>query len=68
MTDMKKKKQIRYVVIDLGEQMSTDNLLTENNCSFALEVHRENGDKPYSRYSVQRVIPCKFKGGKLYKS
>lgn len=61
------KKQSRFVVLDLGRNSSVDTLLREDQCTFALEVHREDLGKPYGRYYVERVIPCKFEKGKLYK-
>jgi hypothetical protein len=64
---MKKKKQNRYIVLDLGDKISVDTLFSDNDCTLALEVHREKSTNPYSRYYVQRVIQCRFDRGKLYK-
>lgn len=59
-------KQNRYVLLDLGKRMSDIDPLGETESSLALEIHRKNCTNPYSRYHVQRVIPCKFERGKLY--
>lgn len=64
---MWKRNKTQYVVLDLGERISVDELLQENQSTLALEIHRENQMNPYSRYYVQRVIPCKFEQGKLQK-
>ncbi|GMA66278.1 hypothetical protein GCM10025859_67690 [Alicyclobacillus fastidiosus] len=62
----KRKQSSRYVVLDLGNRISTDLLATP--CSMSLEVQRSQIDGyPYSRFSVKKVIPCTFKKGKLYK-
>lgn len=65
---MGKKRKSRYLVIDLGNNNLTDELVNDKNCTLALEVQRENCNNPYTRYYVQRVLPCRFEGGKLYKS
>jgi hypothetical protein len=64
---MRKEKQNRYVVLDLGNRIPTDDLLSQD-ISLSLEVHRyQDDERPYSHYFVHRIIPCKFKQGKLYK-
>jgi hypothetical protein len=52
-----KKKSKRYVVLDLGDRISTDTLNDKDLSGLVLEIQRDNLHKPYSRYSVQRVIP-----------
>ncbi len=65
---MRKKKQSRYIVLDLGDKNFADELISDKKCTLALKVHKEDYSKSYSRNYVQRDLPCRFEGGKLYKS
>ncbi|MCF8567988.1 hypothetical protein LLE49_25010 [Alicyclobacillus tolerans] len=66
---MIQRRKNRYVILDLGEKVPVDELLKNNPfTALALEVHRDNRFNPYSRYPIQRVLPCRFERGKLYKT
>ena len=60
------RKKSRYVVLDLGSSINPDDLFETTSMSF--EVRRaDNQERPYTRYSVKRAIPCKYERGKLYR-
>jgi hypothetical protein len=63
---MDKRKNYRYVVLDLGSNISGD-LFSTTPSTLSLEVQRPESNQPYSHYSVKKVIPCTFKQGKLHK-
>lgn len=64
---MGKRKKNRYVILDFGEKAHENELSKDNRVTLSREVHTENQFSPYTRYHVQRVIPCRFEHGKLYR-